>query len=316
MKKILIIGGGAMGSAFSVPCLENNNKVTITEPYNKIFIKNLSSKQKFHPSLKLNLPKKLQYRKYSKDILKEKFDLIVIALSLAGINFIGKELKDLKIKTPLLVLTKGLKYDKKRNKVLTISGLLKDNFNVANVSVLKGPCLAKELAKRNNTSVVLANRNIKIAKWIGKQISTKYYLTEFSRDVIGVEICSAIKNIYAMVIGSGQNLNAASDLFQKSVNEMKFLIKYFKGDQSTILGLAGIGDLYVSAVGGRNSKMGDFLGKGFTFAAAKKKFMPKDTVEGEQLAREIAPYILRKINKKKIPLMINLLKTILYNKKI
>ena len=316
MKKILIIGGGAMGSAFSVPCLENNNKVTITEPYNKIFIKNLSSRQKFHPSLKLNLPKKLQYKKYSKDILKEKFDLIVIALSLAGINFIGKELKDLKIKTPLLVLTKGLKYDKKRNKLLTISGLLKDNFNVANVSVLKGPCLAKELAKRNNTSVVLANRNIKIAKWIGKQISTKYYLTEFSRDVIGVEICSAIKNIYAMIIGSGQNLNAASDLFQKSVNEMKFLIKYFKGDQSTILGLAGIGDLYVSAVGGRNSKMGDFLGKGFTFAAAKKKFMPKDTVEGEQLAREIAPYILRKINKKKIPLMINLLKTILYNKKI
>ena len=316
MKKILIIGGGAMGSAFSVPCLENNNKVTITEPYNKTFIKNLSSKQKFHSSLKLNLPKKLQYKKYSKDILKEKFDLIVIALSLAGINFIGKELKDLKIKTPLLVLTKGLKYDKKRNKLLTISGLLKDNFNVANVSVLKGPCLAKELAKRNNTSVVVANKNIKIAKWIGKQISTKYYLTEFSRDVIGVEICSAIKNIYAMVIGSGQNLNAASDLFQKSVNEMKFLIKYFKGDQSTILGLAGIGDLYVSAVGGRNSKMGDFLGKGFTFAAAKKKFMPKDTVEGEQLAREIAPYILRKINKKKIPLMINLLKTILYNKKI
>jgi len=316
MKKILIVGGGAMGSAFSVPCLENNNKVTITEPYNKIFIKNLSSKQKFHSSLKLNLPKKLEYRKYSKDILKEKFDLIVIALSLAGINFIGKELKDLKIKTPLLVLTKGLKYDKKRNKLLTISGLLKNNFNVANVSVLKGPCLAKELAKKNNTSVVVANKNIKIAKWIGKQISTKYYLTEFSRDVIGVEICSAIKNIYAMVIGSGQNLNAASDLFQKSVNEMRYLIKYFKGDQTTILGLAGIGDLYVSAVGGRNSKMGDFLGKGFTFAAAKKKFMPKDTVEGEQLAREIAPYILRKINKKKIPLMTNLLRTILYNKKI
>ena len=316
MKKILIIGGGAMGSAFSVPCLENKNKVTITEPYNKIFIKNLSSKQKFHPSLKLNLPKKLQYRKYSKDILKEKFDLIVIALSLAGIDFIGKELKDLKIKTPLLVLTKGLKYDKKRKKLLTISGLLKNNYNVANVSVLKGPCLAKELARKNKTSVVIANKNIKIAKWIGKQISTKYYLTEFSRDVIGVEICSAIKNIYAMVIGSGQNLNAASDLFQKSVNEMKFLIKYFKGDQSTILGLAGIGDLYVSAVGGRNSKMGDFLGKGFTFTAAKKKFMPKDTVEGEQLAREIAPYILKKINKKKIPLMINLLKTILYNKKI
>ena len=57
MKKILIIGGGAMGSAFSIPCLENNNKVTITEPYNKFFIKDLSSQKKFHSSLKLSLPK-------------------------------------------------------------------------------------------------------------------------------------------------------------------------------------------------------------------------------------------------------------------
>ena len=47
MSKILIIGGGAMGSAFSIPCLENNNLVTITEPYNKTFIKNLSSKKSF-----------------------------------------------------------------------------------------------------------------------------------------------------------------------------------------------------------------------------------------------------------------------------
>ena len=316
MGKILIIGGGAMGSAFSIPCLENNNLVTITEPYNKIFIKNLNSKKKFHPSLKLYLPKKLKFVNYSKEIFKKRFDLIVIALSLAGIDFIGKELKDLNIKTPLLVLTKGLKFDKKKKKILTISDLLKNNYRVANVSVLKGPCLAKELANKNKTSVVVANKDIKIAKWIGKLISTKYYLTEFSKDIIGIEICSAIKNIYAMVIGSGQNLNAKSDLFQKSANEMKFLIKYFKGDVSTILGLAGIGDLYVSAIGGRNSKMGNFLGKGFKFTAAKKKFMPKDTVEGEQLAREIAPYILKKIDKKKIPLMYHLLKTIIYDRKI
>ena len=46
MKKILVIGGGAMGSAFSIPCLENKNRVIITEPYNKVFIKNLVSKKK------------------------------------------------------------------------------------------------------------------------------------------------------------------------------------------------------------------------------------------------------------------------------
>ena len=316
MKKILIIGGGAMGSAFSIPCLENKNQVIITEPYNKTFIKNLSSKNKFHPSLKISLPNKLKFKRYSKNIFENKFDLIVIALSLAGIDFIGKELKDLKIKTPLLVLTKGLKYEKKKNKLLTISNLLKKNYNVSNVSVLKGPCLAKELAKKNKTSVVIASNNIKIAKWIGNLISTKYYLTEYSKDIIGVEICSAIKNIYAMVIGSGQNLNTSSGLFQKSIIEMKYLVKYFKGDVATVLGLSGVGDLYVSVAGGRNSKMGDYLGKGFTFLYAKKKFMPKDTVEGEQLAREIAPYILKKINKKNIPLMHHLLKTIIHNKKI
>ena len=316
MSKILIVGGGAMGSAFSIPCLENKNHVTITEPYNKSFIKDLSSKKKYHSSLKLQLPKKLKFKIFSKNIFSEKFDLIVIALSLPGIDFIGKELRDLRIKTPILILTKGLKYEKKNNKIVTIPELLNKKYKIMNVSTLKGPCLAKELANKKQTNVVIANKRTKIARWIGKQISTKYYLTEFSKDIIGIEICSAIKNIYSMIIGAGQSLNTSSGLFQKSVLEMKYLIKYFKGEEKTIYGLAGVGDLYVSAAGGRNSKMGSYLGKGYTFKTAKKKFMYKDTVEGEQLAKEIAPFILKKISKKKIPLMINLLRTLLKNKKL
>jgi len=315
MKNILIIGGGAMGAAFTIPCLENNNRVTITEPYSKIFIKDLSSKNKFHSALRIKLPKRLKFRKYSDRLLREKFDLIVIALSLSGIDFIGKELKRYKIKTPILVLTKGLKYEKKRNRILTISQQLKNNFNLKNISILKGPCLAKELARKNQTSVIIANKNINIAKKIGKTISTKYYIIEFSRDIVGVEVCSAIKNIYSMIIGAGQSLNTSSNLFQKSIIEMNYLTKYFKGKEETTLSLAGVGDLYVSAAGGRNSKMGSYLGKGFTFKIAKKRFMPNDTVEGEQLAREIAPFILKKIDKKRIPLMINLLNAILKNKK-
>ena len=316
MKKILIIGGGAMGTAFSIPCLENKNSVTITEPYSKKFIRNLSLKKKYHSALKINLPKKLKFKKFSSNLLNEKFDLIVIALSLPGIDFIGKQLKISKTKSPILVLTKGLKYEKRNKKIWTISEQLKKNYNVSNVSVLKGPCLAKELARKNQTSVVIANKNIRVAKSIGKLISTKYYLTEYSKDVVGVEVCSAIKNIYAMIIGAGQSLNSSSNLFQKSILEMKYLIKYFKGRDETISGLAGVGDLYVSAAGGRNSKMGSYLGKGLTFKSAKKRFMLNDTVEGEQLAREISPFVFRKIDKKKIPLMIHLLKAILNNKKL
>ena len=305
-----------MGSAFTIPCLENNNSVTITEPYSKVFIRNLSSKNKYHSALKINLPKKLRFRKFSKDLFREKFDLIVIALSLSGIDFIGNQLRNLSIKTPILVLTKGLKYEKKNKRIFTISEQLKKIYNISNISILKGPCLAKELARKNQTSVLIASKNINTAKKIGKMISTKYYLTEFSKDIIGVEVCSAIKNIYSMIIGAGQSLNASSNLFQKSVIEMSYLTKYFKGNYETTLGLAGVGDLYVSAAGGRNSKMGSYLGKGFTFKTAKKKFMPNDTVEGEQLAREIAPFILKKINRKKIPLMVNLLRTIIGNKKL
>ena len=316
MKKILVIGGGAMGSAFTIPCLENKNDVTITEPYSKRFIKDLSSKKKFHSVLKIKLPNKLKFRKFSSDLLGEKFDLLVIALSLPGIDFIAKELRHKKVKTPVLVLTKGLKYLSKDKKILTISENLIRNSGIKNVSVLKGPCLAKELARKNQTSVVIGNKNINFAKKIGKRISTKYYLAEFSKDVIGVEVCSAIKNIYSMIIGAGRSLNASSNLFQKSILEMKYLTKFFKGKEETTLGLAGAGDLYVSAAGGRNSKMGSYLGKGYTFKTAKKKFMPNDTVEGEQLVREIAPFILKKIDKKKIPLMVKLFRAILNNKKL
>ena len=62
--------------------------------------------------------------------------------------------------------------------------------------------------------------------------------------------------------------------------------------------------------------MGEYLGKGFTFKNVKKKFMPNDTIEGAELAFEIAPFILKKINNGKIPLMIELLKAISKNKKL
>ena len=316
MKKILIIGGGAMGSAFTFPCIDNKNEVTITEPYNKTFIKNLSSKKKYHSSLKINLSKKLKYKKYSTHILKNKYDLVVVALSLSGINFISEEFKKSKVKSPILILTKGLKYEKKRQKIFTISEDIKKTNKNMNVSVLKGPCLAKELSNKKQTSVIVANKNIKTAKKICNMISTKYYLTETSKDVIGVEICSSIKNIYSMIIGAGDSLNMSSSLFKKSINEMIYITKYFKGKIETALGLAGVGDLYVSAAGGRNSKMGGYLGQGYTFNNAKRKFMPNETVEGEQLAREIAPFVLKKIQQKKIPLMTKLIKSIIYNRKL
>ncbi len=316
MKKVLIIGAGAMGAAFSFPLLDNNNKVTLTEPYNTKLTNQLLKKKKFHPNLKIILPKKLLIKKFSSQLLLEKWDLVVVAVSSIGIELVKKYLNNLNKKTYLLVLTKGLKFDRKKNKIITMSEQLDSRGRKLNISVLKGPCLAKELSRKVKSYTVIANKNIRIAKQIGKIISAKYYKTEYSSDVRGIEFSSAIKNIYSMVIGSGEGNNTSSALFRKSFDEMEYLVQYFNGKKETVRGLAGLGDLYVSAVGGRNSKMGEYLGKGFSFKNAKKKFMTNDTIEGADLAKEIAPYILKKINKKKIPLMTALLNAITKNKKL
>ena len=316
MKKILILGAGAMGSAFTIPCIDNNHKVVLSEPYNSSLVKKISSNKNLHPALKVKLPKKLIIKKYSSELLQKKWDLVVIAVSSIGIEFVGEKLKEMKNNNPILILTKGLYYQKSRKKILTISEQLNKIIKRGNISVLKGPCLAAELANRIKTSAVIASKNIKTAKSIGKLISTNYYKFDYSKDVKGVEICSAIKNLYSMIIGSGEGLNTSSVLFRNSISEMVYLTKFFKGKEETVFGLAGLGDLYVSVTGGRNSKMGKYLGKGFTYKSAKKKFMPKDTIEGAQLAFNIAPYMLKKINNKKIPLMVSLLKAISKNKKL
>ena len=305
-----------MGAAFSIPCLENNHKVTLSEPYNFKLLKKISSGEKFHPSLKLNLPKKLIIKNFTTELLKQKWDLIVIAVSSIGIDLVRENLKNLKFNTHILILTKGLKFDKISNKIITMSEQINKGNNKFDISVLKGPCLAKELARKIKSSTIIANKNIKKAKSIGNLISTKYYKIEYSSDVKGVEICSAIKNIYSMLIGAGGGSNTSSSIFTESINEMVYLTKFFKGKENTVYGLAGVGDLYVSAVGGRNSKMGEFLGKGFTFKNAKKKFMPNDTIEGAELVFEIGKKILKKVNKKKVPLMVDLVKSILNNKKL
>ena len=262
------------------------------------------------------MSKKVSIKKFSSDLLNKKWDLVVVAVSSIGIEMVKNHLKNINRKISILVLTKGLKFDQSVKKITTMSEQLSKGNQNLNISVLKGPCLAKELAKKIKSYTVIANKNINIAKNIGKLISTKYYKTEYSSDVKGVEFSSAIKNIYSMIIGSGEGENTSSALFRKSLDEMEYLIKYFRGKKETVHGLAGVGDLYVSAVGGRNSKMGEYLGKGYTFRIAKYKFMKNDTVEGADLAKEIAPYILKKINKNKIPLMHALLSAITKNKKL
>ena len=147
----------------------------------------------------------------------------------------------------------------------------------------------------------------------------------------GVEVSAAIKNIFSMAVGAAKGLcsdnvtekvreknylNTSSALIKQSVHEMEIFVEHLKGKKETVKGLAGLGDLYVSSGGGRNAKMGSYIGEGLTFSEAKKTKMEKVTVEGADLAKEIAKKVNEDFDKKKLPLMLAMINAIVDDKKL
>ena len=338
MKKILVLGAGAMGSAFTVPCVDNNNDVVLVGSHlEDDAIDNIKKENNFHKILNCKLPKNLRVEKFKnfQDEIKTKPDLIVVGVNSKGIEWAGKEIsKNYNSSTSILLLTKGLSVI--NNKFETLAEKFKlilanNNVTESSISAVGGPCLASGLVNRIKSSVVLANENKDVVKNIENIISTDYYSTEFSDDLLGVEICAAIKNIYSMIIGAAEGLsssnvnkdikskyylNTAASLMYKAISEMVYFTKSLKGREESVYGLSGLGDLYVSSAGGRNSKMGKYLGEGYDYKTAKEKFMKNETIEGAELALEIGTKVLKDFDRKKIPLMISLIESIIENKKL
>ena len=338
MKKIVIIGAGAMGSAFSVPCADNKHDVYLVGSFlEDDLVDEINKLDNFHPVLKCQLPKKLNVIKFSEfnDQIYKDIDLLVVGVSSKGIDWIGDEISKIySEKTDILLLTKGLTII--NNQFQTLAEKLKQSLNKhkinnPKISAVGGPCLANGLANRINSSVILANENLDIVKNIGKMISTEYYSTEYSDDLIGVEVCAATKNIYSMLIGASEGLssksqsseikkkyylNTAASLAYKAVSEMEKLVKKLNGKSQTAYGLAGLGDLYVSSAGGRNSKMGFHLGQGLLFKDAKEKYMKEVTIEGADLAFAIGSKVLKEFDLNEFPLLFSVVESICSNKKL
>ena len=338
MKKIIIIGAGAMGSAFAVPCRDNNNDVTIIGTHlEDNLIDSINLNNQVHPALKIQLPPEIKFERFEKlqSILKKDIDLIVVGVSSVGIEWFVEQIsKTYRENLPIILLTKGLSI--LGNELSTLSDkikklLKKEGHKEINISAIKGPCLAAGLANKMRTGTVIANPDLNVSQNLKKIISTEYYSTEISEDLTGVELSGAIKNIYSMLIGASEGLsnskapkeiqskyflNTAASLIHRSISEMVEFVSHYGGKAETVYGLAGLGDLYVSAIGGRNSLMGRYLGEGYLYNDAKEKFMKNITVEGAQLALEIGPKILQDLNPKHFPLMFGMLKTICENKKL
>ena len=322
-----------MGTAFAYPCYDNKFEVNIVGTHlENNFIDELN-KSHFHLGLNQEVIKSIKFFKHNSinDVFENKPDLVVIGVSSKGINWISEELNKVsknKELPDLLMLTKGLsingkKYELLVNKLERL--LLEKGIKNINLSAVGGPCLASGLANRVHSSVVIANKNLDTAKSLSKMLSTDYYHISSSSDVVGVEVCAAIKNIFSMIIGAAPGLNkiknkdnlflnTSAALVKQSIYEMEVFTEFLKGKKETVKGLAGLGDLYVSAAGGRNSKMGSFIGEGIIYSEAKKTKMPNVTIEGAELIFEIGKKVKEDFNEKKLPLMISLIDAILEDK--
>ena len=112
MKKIIIIGAGAMGCAFAVPCVDNKNDVTIVGTHlEDELIESINTNKQFHPALKVQLPIEIKFERFEKlqSILQKDIDLIVAGVSSVGIEWFAKQIsKNYKENLPVVLLTKGL----------------------------------------------------------------------------------------------------------------------------------------------------------------------------------------------------------------
>ncbi len=257
---ISVIGAGAWGSAiFEV--LKVNNKVITSR--RKRDIKNFVSLD---------------------EALKRKY--IIIAIAAQSIrDFLrenGDKLKDKKI----LVASKGI--DTKSNKFL--DEIFKEYVSDENLAFLSGPSFAKEVKEKKPTALVIASKNLSLAKEF-EDFFPEFIKIYTDLDVAGVEIAGAYKNVIAIASGicEGLNLgnNAKAALIARGLVEMDRFGERFGAKKDTFLGVGGAGDLFLSANSplSRNYRVGLNLAKGKMLEDILKEL--KEVAEGVYTAKAI-----------------------------
>ena len=190
-----------------------------------------------------------------------KSEYLVISIATQSLREFLKNI-DLKNKK-ILVASKGI--DKSNFKF--INEIYEEFVDRDNLAYIGGPSFAKEVMEKKPTALVIASYNLSLAKEFSS-FFPHFIKTYISKDVIGVEIAGAYKNVIAIASGicEGLNLgnNAKASLLARGLIEIDRFSEYFGGEKETILGLAGSGDLFLTANStlSRNYRVGLNLAKG------------------------------------------------------
>lgn len=165
---------------------------------------------------------------------------------------------------PVVSVAKGIEVET----LLTPTQVLRDCSDIGAVACLSGPCIAPEAARHMPTSVVIAAHDEQLASRIQQGMSTASFRAYTSRDLLGVELAGAAKNVIAIAAGICDGLqlgdNAKAALVTRGLVELSRLGVAMGADADTFRGLAGMGDLVTTCISpvGRNRSAGEKIGQG------------------------------------------------------
>lgn len=236
---VSIIGAGAWGSALFYALREKNRDILITSK-TKRDIENFVSIDK---------------------ALESEYLIIVIA-SQAISEFLNKYKHQIKNKK-ILCASKGI--DTKKLKFL--NEIFEEYIDINNLAFLSGPSFAKEVKEKKPTALVIASKNLELARKFAS-FFPDFIKIYTDTDVIGVEVAGAYKNVIAIAAGIAEGLNlgnnARAALISRGLVEMDRFGEFFGAKKDTFLGVAGSGDLFLTANStmSRNFRVGLNLAKG------------------------------------------------------
>ena len=308
--KIGIIGAGAWGTALSNILAKNQNVILWAKEKNVCDNINKNQENKrFLPKIKLS--KKINCTTEINDVCN--CDILFLVIPVQHLSSVLDKLKNsINTKTIFVCCSKGLEM----NSLKLPSQIVSSIFPKNKIAIISGPNFANEIAKGLPAATVVASKNEEVSKKIANLIKSPTLRPYLSSDIIGSQIAGALKNIYAIasgiVVGKKYGENAVASIISRSFAEIATVAKSMDAKKSTLAGLSGMGDLFLtcSSKESRNFSLGIDLAKGKTLnEIIQKKF---SIAEGAFTVRA-----LKKLaDKEKLDLPINeAVYRVLYRKK-
>ena len=259
-----VIGAGAWGTAVAMHLARKGLRVLVWA-YEPELCHILASKREntfYLPSY--TLPDSMDFTDSLEALVESAEDIVIATPSFATRTTIAPVLRALKDKN-ILILTKGFETET----LLTMSEVVKETVGPdSRVAVLSGPSFAKEVAEGAFTSVVVSSEDHDLSNYLQRTVHGDNFRVYTSRDVIGVELGGAMKNVMAIgagiIEGLGLGSNTRAAFITRALAEIKRLGKARGAKETTFMGLSGMGDLILTAYGNlsRNRAFGAELARG------------------------------------------------------